>query len=400
MDSSDSEQSSQQALKEVKLKWVLLASLLLNTGAALLWPITTLYTKEVLHQSMVMAGLVLTIMAAMMMVGNYIGGRLFDHWSPYKTLLFSVILSTLSTIMMVFFHGWPMYPILLTLIGFGDGVAGTALNAFAAAIKTETSRRVFNWMSVTMNLGVVLGTMLVGLLYNQGVREVFIAASVMYVLFVVVVIWHFKVPALAREIRRLAAKGETFRPSPFVLSIAGLVFAMYFAYVMWEAPIAVHMTNLGMSVQQYTNLWTINGLSIVLLQTAIGWISRKWSYKTNVLGGTFLFGATFVMLIFAHQYWAFILIMFILTLGEMLATPNIPAWVDALTDDAVRGQAQGFVAMMISLGRAAGPLVAGVLIDAGSYSVLFLVVFLFMVAMIVLVAVMDLKRRQRNKLVR
>lgn len=43
----------------VKLKWVALASLLNNTGAAFLWPLTTMYMHNYLHESLTTAGIVM-----------------------------------------------------------------------------------------------------------------------------------------------------------------------------------------------------------------------------------------------------------------------------------------------------------------------------------------------------
>nr|WP_279404221.1 hypothetical protein [Secundilactobacillus kimchicus] len=66
---------------EIRLPMLFLATLLLNAGAAFMWPLTTIYMNKMLHKSLTTAGMTLLIMSLMMMVGNYVGGRLFDHWS-------------------------------------------------------------------------------------------------------------------------------------------------------------------------------------------------------------------------------------------------------------------------------------------------------------------------------
>ncbi|MBM7543325.1 putative MFS family arabinose efflux permease [Weissella beninensis] len=104
MDEDSDSIKRSSARTEIGLKWLLLASLIINTGASTLWPITTLYTKEGLHQSMVVAGLVLTIMAFFMMLGNYIGGVLFDRWRPYYSITLSTGLSTIASILLIWWH--------------------------------------------------------------------------------------------------------------------------------------------------------------------------------------------------------------------------------------------------------------------------------------------------------
>ena len=53
--------------RQVKLKWVALASLLNNTGAAFLWPLTTMYMHNYLHESLTTAGVVMLLMSICMM---------------------------------------------------------------------------------------------------------------------------------------------------------------------------------------------------------------------------------------------------------------------------------------------------------------------------------------------
>lgn len=46
-----------------------------------MWPLTTMYMHNYLHQTLTTAGLVMLFMSISMMAGNYTGGWLFDHWS-------------------------------------------------------------------------------------------------------------------------------------------------------------------------------------------------------------------------------------------------------------------------------------------------------------------------------
>jgi MFS family permease len=80
----------------------------------------------------------------------------------------------------------------------------------------------------------------------------------------------------------------------------------------------------------------------------------------------------------------FIVSFLILTIGEILASPQIPAWVDDVSDPNAKGHAQGLLTMFVSLGRAIGPLYGGLLIDSGSYKLLFTSVFIIMLFFIIL----------------
>ena len=75
---------------EIRLSSVLIYSLLLNSGAALMWPLITVYMHNNLHESLTVAGIVMFIMSCFMVLGNYLGGIFFDRWSPYKSALISI----------------------------------------------------------------------------------------------------------------------------------------------------------------------------------------------------------------------------------------------------------------------------------------------------------------------
>lgn len=72
-----------------------------------MWPLTTMYMHNYLHQTLTTAGMVMLFMSIAMMAGNYVGGWLFDHWSQYRTALIGVGLSTLAIFLLIFIHGWP-----------------------------------------------------------------------------------------------------------------------------------------------------------------------------------------------------------------------------------------------------------------------------------------------------
>nr|WP_225426227.1 hypothetical protein [Levilactobacillus brevis] len=79
--------------KEVSLVGILSATLLLNAAAACMWPLTTVYMHNQLHQTLALAGVALLGMSLCMIVGNWLGGWLFDNWSPFKSALVGTLCS-------------------------------------------------------------------------------------------------------------------------------------------------------------------------------------------------------------------------------------------------------------------------------------------------------------------
>lgn len=348
-------------------------SLVLNAGAAFMWPLVTVYLHNYLHKTLTLAGLTLLAMSCFMMLGNYLGGYLFDHWSPYKTTIISALISTSAIVTLIFFHGWPIFSIMLLFVGFGDGACMTLLNSYAASIKTRSTRSIFNVLYIGQNVGIVIGTLMVGFLLKHGVTLVFIATSVFYAALMIITIIEFNVKVDRRAPSKPVTPGAPVETNVggMILSICGVVLAVYLAYALWESVIPVHMTNLHIPFENYSLLWTLNGLMIVIGQPFVNRIGTHFKLSTQTYVGVFIFAASFIWLIFARDYSAFVMVMVVTTIGEMIGFPGIPAWIDSLSTPQQRGKFQGLYNLFMSCGRAVGPLIGGIVLDYASYRELF-----------------------------
>lgn len=109
-----------------------------------LWPLNTIYMKQELGKSLTVAGLVLMINSFGMVIGNLLGGSLFDKLGGYKTILIGTFTCLCSTTLLNFFHGWPWYAVWLVMLGFGGGMIIPAIYAMAGAVWPNGGRQTFN----------------------------------------------------------------------------------------------------------------------------------------------------------------------------------------------------------------------------------------------------------------
>ena len=368
--------------RQVKLKWVALASLLNNTGAAFLWPLTTMYMHNYLHESLTTAGVVMLLMSICMMVGNYLGGWLFDHWDQYHTAVLGVTISTVAIFTLIFAHGWPWFAVLMMLNSLGDGINMTIVNSYGSLVSDHSSRYVFNYIYMAFNVGVVIGTLAVGVLLPISVVLVFTVATVFYFLLALVVVFALKVrvplpPKTPRSREKLASRSHQQALVLIWLILLNFV-TIHLSYSLWESVMAVHMTNMGIPFYAYSLLWTLNGVLIIVGQTLVNKLSPYVRLSSQIMVGILIFASSFLLLIFARNLWAFVLDFVLLTIGEMASFAGLPAWIAQLTTVNEAGHYQGLLNIMMSIGRAIGPLYGGFVIDHGNYQELFISVFLLM----------------------
>lgn len=368
--------------RQVKLKWVALASLLNNTGAAFLWPLTTMYMHNYLHESLTTAGVVMLLMSICMMVGNYLGGWLFDHWDQYHTAVLGVTISTVAIFTLIFAHGWPWFAVLMMLNSLGDGINMTIVNSYGSLVSDHSSRYVFNYIYMAFNVGVVIGTLAVGVLLPISVVLVFTVTTVFYFLLALVVVFALKVrvplpPKTPRSREKLASRSHQQALVLIWLILLNFV-TIHLSYSLWESVMAVHMTNMGIPFYAYSLLWTLNGVLIIVGQPLVNKLSPYVRLSSQIMVGILIFASSFLLLIFARNLWAFVLDFVLLTIGEMASFAGLPAWIAQLTTVNEAGHYQGLLNIMMSIGRAIGPLYGGFVIDHGNYQELFISVFLLM----------------------
>lgn len=179
-----------------KLQWLLLGSFLGSIGNSFVWPLTTIYIHDQLHQSLTVSGVVLLFYSGANVVGSYIAGLLFDRKNPRHLMIGGLILAMISMAVLIFSNGWPIYPVMLTIIGFFNGWIITMVNSFGTRVRSHDGRFVFNMLYFANNLGMVLGTTIVGPLYqlaHNSVSPLFAITVVMYAFFLLVVVMFFQI---------------------------------------------------------------------------------------------------------------------------------------------------------------------------------------------------------------
>lgn len=397
-----------QQESSVKLKWLLVCMFISSIGNSFVWPLTTIYMHEQLHETLTMSGVILLFYSGANVVGSYISGILFDRHNPRWLLFGGTALATVVIALMVFFNGWPIYAFLLTAIGFFNGWIITMINSYGTKI-SEDGRFVFNMLYFANNLGMVLGTTIVGPLYQYAhgsIAPLFSITTVLYVIFMVIVLSCFKNSKPSSAATQPTTAGNdndagTKMPSAnlwicwtFFISLC----VIWMMYEQWSSNLSVFMTEQGISMTKYSLLWTINGILIVLCQLLISWLNRWYNNPYMLVYiGTFTLALSFVFLLAAKSYAWYIFAMVVLTIGEATVIPTMPAIVNSLSPVTVKGKYQGILNAYSSLGKAFGPLFGGLVIGAASYHLLFIICALAIFGVEIMILVITRLKRQQTK---
>jgi len=385
-------------LKMPKALWLLVVGMAINvTGASFLWPLNTIYIHDILGKSLSVAGLVLMVNAGASVIGNLIGGYLFDKIGGYRSILLGISITITALIGMTLNHSWNFYIIYLTIIGFGSGIVFPSMYAMAGSVWKEGGRKSFNAMYVSQNLGVAIGAALGGLVADIRFDYIFLANTVTYAIFFFIALIGYRGiqanPTVQSSVLDHSKKIKDHTKLYALLIVCIGYLLCWMGYVQWQTSIATHTQSLGISLKQYSILWTINGALIVLAQPLISYIVKRYTktLKAQIMVGLMIFIASFAVAGTAEQYTAFVTAMVILTVGEMFVWPAVPTVANDLAPKGREGFYQGIVNSTATGGRMLGPLMGGILVDLHGMEMLFGVLMGLMLIAIFTTSIYDRK---------
>ena len=373
-----------------KQVWLLIIGMLVNVvGSSFLWPLNTIYMNEYLGQSLSMAGFVLMLNAGAGVIGNLIGGVLFDKIGGYWSIFTGSILSFISLLGLVFWHGWPTYVWFLILLGFSSGIVFPAMFALVGTVWPEGGRKAFNAIYLAQNLGVAIGPALAGLVASYNMEAIFSINLFMYVVFfLIAAIGYRGMDQLGKgaesEVKEVA-KPSSKAPFYSLLLVSTAFFLCWIAYSQWATTLSSYTQEIGLSLKEYSLLWTINGLMILALQPVVSPLIKRWQnqIKLQLAFGIIVMMFSFIIILFAESFTMFAVSMIIITVGEVFVWPAVPTIASQLAPEGRDGFYQGIVNSASTLGKMIGPFIGGIVVDqSGMPALIFILCILFIIAVI------------------
>lgn len=383
-----------------KQVWFLILGTFINTiGNSFLWPLNSIYIHDHLGKSLTVAGVVLMLNSLAGVFGNLVGGFLFDKLGGYKAILIGVVLNLCSITLLTLWHDWPQYVIFLAMLGFSGGIVYPAIYAIAGSAWPEGGRKAFNSIFLANNVGVAIGPALAGIIADFKFDYVFSANLFFYAVFFVLVLTTYKRFDQRDVTTKSLGQDERGRQKGPILAIGILSISLvvcWLSYSQWSATISSYTQGLGMSLSEYSLLWTLNGFLIVAVQPIIRPLIKRWENKIKhqLVLGLVLMSLSFIVVYFAGDFKMFAAAMIILTFGEVFFTPVIPLIANRLAPPGQQGFYQGLVNSATTIGRMIGPVFGGFMVDV--YGMQLLMVILSILLIIAIIPCLVYDRSLRN----
>ncbi|MBK8976721.1 MAG: MFS transporter [Planctomycetes bacterium] len=339
--------------------WALSGIALVNRSGTMVLPFLTLWVTQRRGLDTDTAGWLLGVFGCGAITGNALGGRLTDRIGPAPTMSVAMLVAALA----FFVVGQLEQPL---AIGAALFAAGTAVESFrpangAALVATcpvREHRRAFALNRLAINAGMAVGPTIGGVLAEIDYDLLFAVnagACALTALGVRGVARHLRTPAHDptgptdpttspfADRRFLAFLGMTMLTATAFLQSLGTM-PLYFRehYGLGEAAIGL--------------LFAINPVLIVLFEMALVHAIRHRPPLAVIAWGAALVGLGMALLPFGRSLPFAAGTLAIWTVGEMLESPLVPAWISARAGPARRGRYLGCYGMAFGVALIVAPI--------------------------------------------
>jgi MFS family permease len=321
---------------------------------------------------MTQAGVLLAIFSVTGLAGSMIGGALSDRFGRRILVLFGLVISALSSVLMGLVDELSVFYILAGFVGLLSDMGGPARQAMVADLLPEEKRSEgFGIQRVASNLAWIIGPTIGGLLAARSYLLLFILDAITSI--IVAVILYIGVPETMPSVDREAEEtnifdtvrgyGRVARDGLF-LTFVLTTMLMSVVYLQMYSTLSVYLRDVhGVPARGFGALLSMNAAIVVLLQF---WITRKVRPYPQMLImalGTALYLIGFTTYGFVSSYVLFALAMLVITFGEMLIIPVGQSLAARFAPETMRGRYMAFFGLSWAIPNTVGPYAAGLIMD-------------------------------------
>ena len=372
-----------------RMTWILLAGDTISFfGNGLVMPFTIVYLTRVRGIPIEVAGVIIATRSAVSLVASLIGGAVVDRIGARRVLIFSLVSSVLAALAFVEVHeAWQGF-LAAALLGLGWGSFWPSMQSILVRSVAPSQRSaVFAVHYASLNLGIGIGGIVGGFVAKIG------SAPTFELLFLLDALTF--VPMILLLLTLLRGLGRASEPSAadqvgggyldvlkdrLFLRVFGLTLTLtVVGYSQLESSFPAYATGQGgigtaaLGIAFAGNTFFIVVSQLIVLKRvegarrtrAVAVMALSWAACWAIMLGA-------GMLAGIPARAGFLLAMVVFAFGETLLSPTIPAIVNDLAPERLRGRYNATYALGWSGGSIIGPAVAGLFLGA-DLAVLFFV---------------------------
>jgi MFS family permease len=356
-----------ESLRRNKTYTLLLALVFfMHLAAYLIVPVFPVFLQNVRAFSIAQVGLVLGVGSIAYQAASLLGGPLSDRFGRRSVMIAGALLQGLAMLGYHWGQTFWLFLVFSGVNGLGVGLLAPTIKAtIADAVAEEERTAAFSWRGIFAHLGIIVAGLTITWLTALG-RTPFLLASLVFATLAVIT-W-LTLPndrCVGPDCRRtpLPEYLHILRHRSFLLfsGISLLIWAFYAQFALVLPLRGEHVLHTSTLIGL---IWTINSVSVVLLQ---GVISRFVLVRINpylaLVAGIALLGAGLFGIGFARQFATLSASAVLFIMGEMLFLPVLDSLVGYFAKENWLNAYFGVANFVSGIGTALGTSIGGALVE-------------------------------------
>lgn len=356
--------------------WLLLsASFIDSLGGSLIFPFLSLFMTHKFNVGMTEVGTMYLVWGLTSgLIGNVLGGALADKFGRKTNMIFGLIASATSALLMVIIENIVLFYIAIAIVGIFQDIAGPARQAMIADLVPEELRGdAYGLFRIIYNLSVTIGPAIGGFMASRSFEMLFLADMVISVL-VAAFVFFFLPETRPQQGETEMDTEENFRDTlegyreviKDKLYLAFIIVSILSAlmYFNINSSLSVYLVNYrNISPEQFGYILSLNAGMVVMLQMLFTRLTASWKPMLAIALGNLLYVVGFTMYGIVESYPLYLLAMVVITIGEMIYAPKEQTIVASLAPEHMRGRYMAVRNLSWIIPVSFGPLGAGLIMD-------------------------------------
>ncbi len=362
-----------------KETWLLSLVMLINRSGTMVMPFMTLYlTSEKVGRSLTDAGIVMALFGLGSVVGAYFGGKFSDRIGFHKVQLATLVMGGIMFMVLGQVKSFPLicvFTFILSLVNDAFRPANSA--AVAHYSQPENRTRSYSLNRLAINLGWALGTSIGGLIASVDYELLFwvdgftnLGAGILLFIFLkpVAPVVVSREPGQGTPPAMSAYRDKTYLKFVVLITLYAICFFQLFTTIP-----KYFRDNLLLSESFIGFTMAINGLIIVAVEMVLVYrLEGRRSNLAFITRGVLICAlAFFVLVIPGNGKFIALLMIILLTAGEIISMPFMSSYWTQRSNEHNRGQYAALYTISWGVAQTVGPFLCAMLVDLTSFSVLF-----------------------------
>ena len=312
------------------------------------------------------AGLIVTIAIILQVPGSLIGGKMADRFGRKITCLISQSVAGLCILICAFVPGRFIIALLFISTFCGAAVKPTLNTMVYDRLPPEERKRGFSLMYLGINLGVAIGPLVAGFLFNHYLQLFFIGDAVTSFLAVSLVMLRIhdgEAAHLLQNDKRQKNPGlwADLASKPQIMIFFGFSLVFSFVYVQnsFALPLMLKALFANHSPVYLGYAMSINAVTVLTLTTLITAVTRKVPYLVNIAAAGVFYAVGFGMVGLSRYLPFFVCATILWTVGEILDATNTGIFITNHCEGNIRARYSSLQMVVNSAGKALGALAMG-----------------------------------------